>query len=87
MTAPRHPGHDELGTAANTLFTTMALEEAEQTALQQARIVTAVLDLMTEVATSASQRPVHSLYEEGRRDGEVDLIRRLHATITRERAR
>jgi hypothetical protein len=70
--------------AAEALMTALSLTEAEEVALQQAKIVTSVLDILADVATAA-QQPAHGLYNQGRQDGEVALVRRLYAAIQRGR--
>lgn len=62
----------------------IALEESQRVVLEQAQIVTKVLDVLTEVATAA-QVPAHGLYEEGVREGQVQLVKRLFELIKRER--
>jgi hypothetical protein len=60
------------------------LEGAQAIALNQAHTVGKVLDVLAEVALRAHE-PVHSVYEQGRRDGEVELVRRLFELIKTER--
>jgi hypothetical protein len=78
------PAHDEMLAAAEALMTTLSLSEAEAIAVQQANIVTSVLDILADVAVGA-QEPVHGLYSQGRQDGEVALVRRLYEAIRRGR--
>jgi hypothetical protein len=76
------PERDDMQAAAEALMTALSLTEAEEVALQQAKIVTSVLDLLTEVLTNRSGRAV---FDESYRDGQVDLVKRLYATIKHER--
>jgi hypothetical protein len=62
--------------------TALSLTEAEEVALQQAKIVISVLDILADVVRAA-QQPAHGLYDQGRQDGEVALVRRLYAAIQR----
>lgn len=78
------PDHNQIAEAASAFMTTMALVEAQEVALQQAKIVTKVLDVLTEVA-KAAQEPPRGLYNEGYHDGQVELVKRLHALIKAER--
>ena len=72
------PDHD--------LIVSLMTTEAQQVALQQANIVSKVIDVLTEVANDV-QKPVYGTYAEGRRDGQVELVKRLHALIKAERER
>lgn len=60
------------------------LEGAQAIAINQANTVGKVLDVLAEVALRAHE-PVHTVYEQGRHDGEVDLVRRLFELIKVER--
>lgn len=71
--------------AAEALGNFLALEEANAVAIQQAQIVTSVLDVINDVALDAVNRPVRTAYDEGRRDGEVDLVKRLFEVIKKGR--
>lgn len=75
------PDHDALVASAHALMDTLARQEAEAVAIKQAGVVTAVLEKLAEVATEATQ-PVFGTYDTGWRDGQVDLVRKLHAVIT-----
>lgn len=78
------PEHDEIVAAAENFMTTLALEEAQEVAIQQARIVSRVIEVLTDVATAAQHRPP-GLYDEGYQDGQVALVKRLFELIKKER--
>lgn len=76
------PDRDALVASAHALMDTLARAEAEAVAIKQAEVVTAVLETLAEVAQGA-MTPVLGSYDTGYRNGQVDLVRKLHEVITR----